>query len=81
MHIHQYPLAGEFPGYQDKIRELKQDSARFTRLFGDYEQAGKAVVRIESQREAASDEELAQLKKTRQTLKGELYKLICGDAS
>jgi uncharacterized protein YdcH (DUF465 family) len=81
MHIDHHPLAAEFPGYKDKIHELKHDSARFTRLFGDYEQVDKAVVRLENQVETASDEELEQLKKTRLALKDELYRLIIGDAS
>lgn len=81
MHIDHHPLAGEFPGYQDKIHALKQDSARFTRLFGDYEQVDKAVVRIENQLETASDAELERLKKTRLALKDELYRLIRGDVS
>lgn len=81
MHIDHHPLASEFPEFKDKIHELKQDSARFTRLFGDYEQVDKTVVRIENQVEAASDEELEQLKKTRLALKDELYRLIIGGES
>ncbi|WP_024304486.1 YdcH family protein [Pseudogulbenkiania sp. MAI-1] len=81
MHIDHHPLAGEFPGFKDKIHELRQDGARFTRLFGDYEQVDKAVVRIENQLEAASDEELERLKKTRLALKDQLYSLIRGGVS
>lgn len=81
MHIDHHPLAAEFLGDQDKIHQLKQDSARFTRLFIDYEQADKAVVRIENELEAASDVELERLKKTRLALKDELYRLIRGGVS
>lgn len=71
-----HPLAKDFPQYKDKIHTLKQHNAHFARLYEAYEDVDKAVVRLETRVELASDAELEEKKVQRVRIKDELYSLL-----
>jgi hypothetical protein len=76
MPLENHSLVQEFPEMRDRIHHMKSNDAHFARLFGAYDEAVHAVKRIESGAEAASDERLEALKKTRLHLKDSLYALL-----
>ena len=71
-----HPLAQDFPQYKDKIHTLKQHNAHFARLYEAYEDVDKAVVRLETRVELASDAELEEKKVQRVRLKDEFYDIL-----
>lgn len=71
-----HPLAQDFPQYKNKIHTLKQQDAHFARLYQAYEDLDKAVVRLETRVELASDAELEDKKVQRVRIKDELYSLL-----
>lgn len=71
-----HPLNQDFPEHKDKIHALKQQDAHFARLYREYEEVDKAVVRLETRVELASDAELEDKKLQRVRLKDELYALL-----
>ena len=76
MHIEHHPLNAEFPEFRDVIHQRKRDDAHFARLFDEYEQIDKAVVRVENGAEHLGDLTLEQMKKQRLHLKEQLYALL-----
>ncbi len=76
MPIENHSLLQEFPEFREQIHRLKQGDAHFARLFSEYDAAQHAVHRIETGAEAAGDERLEALKKTRLRLKDELFALL-----
>lgn len=71
-----HELADEFPQDRDLIHRLKQDDAHFARLADEYHTVNRAIHRIESEVEAASDERAESLKKQRLGLADELAALL-----
>ena len=71
-----HPLAQDFPQYKDKIHTLKQHNAHFARLYEAYEDVDKAVVRLETRVELASDAELEEKKVQRVRIKDEFYDIL-----
>lgn len=71
-----HDLASELPQYKDAIHDLKTTDNHFARLFDEYEEINKAILRIEIEVEAASDQRLEDMKKTRLSLKDELVTLL-----
>ena len=71
-----HPLAKDFPQHKDKIHVLKQQDAHFAKLYQAYEDIDKAVVRLETRVELASDAELEDKKVQRVRIKDELYSLL-----
>lgn len=63
-----HELADEFPQDRELIHRLKVEDAHFTRLADDYHTVNRAIHRIESEVEAASDERAEALKKERLAL-------------
>lgn len=76
MQAEHHPLAIDFPEYKDQIHQLKLSNAHFAKLFGDYEEADKAVIRAENGVEHLSDTALEDLKKVRISLKDQLFHLL-----
>lgn len=76
MHIEHHPLGNEFPELRERIHQLKQNDHHFARLFGEYEELDKRIVRIEDGVEKVSEDALAQLKAQRVALKDTLYGLL-----
>lgn len=71
-----HELAEEFPQDRDLIHRLKQDDAHFARLADKYHTVNRAIHRIESEIEAASDERLESFKKERLALADEIVSMM-----
>lgn len=71
-----HDLAHEHPEYKDQIHELKTHNAHFVKLFDEYHDANKEILRIEKGVEASSDERLEDIKKQRLLLKDELIGML-----
>ncbi|TNE31614.1 MAG: DUF465 domain-containing protein [Alphaproteobacteria bacterium] len=71
-----HDLVHELPEHKEAIHTLKTTDAHFKKLFDEYEDVTKEILRIEKEIEAASDERLENLKKTRLALKDEMLEII-----
>lgn len=76
MAIEKHDLHHEFPEYHEEIHELKMNNAHFAKLFKEYHEVDKEVLRIEEQIETPSDEVTNERKSRRLALKDELHKMI-----
>jgi uncharacterized protein YdcH (DUF465 family) len=76
MVLDNHPLARDFPEHKDKIHQLKLGNSHFARLNEQYEEVDKAVIRLETGVEHASDADLDAQKQKRVRLKDELYALL-----
>jgi hypothetical protein len=72
----EHPLLTEFPEHRDTIVQLKSTDAHFRRLYDEYHEVDKHIVRIEEQIEPASDAFTEGLKVQRLHLKDDLLKAI-----
>lgn len=75
-----HELAQDFPEHADRISELKQKDAHFSRLFDDYHDINRAVHRAETNVEPLEDLAEVELRKKRAALKDELYHLLTAAA-
>jgi len=71
-----HDLVHELPEHKEAIHALKTADAHFKKLFDQYEEVTKEILRIEKEIEAASDERLETLKKERLVLKDEMLEII-----
>jgi hypothetical protein len=71
-----HDLIHEFPGYKEKIHDLKVNNAHFKGLFDEYHELDHEIHRIETDTQPASDEVLTDLRKKRVHLKDSLYNLL-----
>ena len=71
-----HDLINELPEHRDTIRHLKMNNSRFSRLFAEYHEVNREVLRIETEVETTSDAYLEEKKKLRLKLKDELYQMI-----
>lgn len=71
-----HDLAHEFPEYKDKMHELKMRDAHFARLFDEYHEINKQVLRIEQEIDKVSDAIAEKFKKQRLTLKDQLFAML-----
>ena len=62
--IEKHDLHHEFPEYHDRIHELKTSNSHFARLFEEYHDINREILKIEEGGENTSDEYLEALKKT-----------------
>ncbi|WP_300440798.1 DUF465 domain-containing protein [Zoogloea sp.] len=74
--MEQHDLNHEFPEYREQIHALKMSNGHFARLFDEYHDVNRNVVRVEVQAEIATDFELEDLKKRRLKLKDELHGML-----
>jgi len=74
--MEQHDLNHEFPEYREQIHALKMSNGHFARLFDEYHDVNRNVVRVEVQAEIATDFELEDLKKRRPKLKDELHGML-----
>lgn len=74
--MEQHDLNHEFPEYREQIHALKMSNGHFARLFDEYHDVNRNVVRVEVQAEIATDFELEELKKRRLKLKDELHGML-----
>lgn len=76
MTVHHHDLASEFPEFKETIHTLKTSNAHFAKVFGEYEEVDREVVRIEQQIQNSADDYTEALKKKRLALKDELYAML-----
>lgn len=76
MPIEKHDLHHEFPEYRDEIHDLKINNAHFARLFKEYHEVDKEVLRIEEQIETPADEVTVERKAHRLALKDALHQMI-----
>jgi uncharacterized protein YdcH (DUF465 family) len=76
MPIEKHDLHHEFPEFTDEIRHLKMKNSHFARLFKEYHQLDREVLRIEQGVENTSDEYIEQQKIKRLHLKDELFTML-----
>ena len=74
--IDKHDLHHEFPEYYDRIHELKTNNSHFARLFEEYHDLNREILRIEEGVENTADEYLEELKKKRLLYKDKLYGMI-----
>ncbi len=74
--IDKHDLHHEFPEYYDRIHELKMQNSHFARLFEEYHDINREILRIEEGVENTTDEYFEELKKKRLLLKDKLYGII-----
>lgn len=74
--IDKHDLHHEFPEYYDRIHELKTQNSHFARLFEEYHDINREILRIEEGVENTADEYFEELKKKRLQLKDKLYSII-----
>ncbi|MER0169506.1 MULTISPECIES: YdcH family protein [Nitrosomonas] len=74
--IDKHDLHHEFPEYYDRIHELKTNNTHFARLFEEYHDLNREILRIEEGVENTTDEYLEELKKKRLLYKDKLYGMI-----
>lgn len=72
----EHPLLSEFPEHRDVIVQLKTSDAHFRRLYEEYHEVDKHIVRIEEQVEPATDAFTEGLKIKRLHLKDDLLRAI-----
>ena len=71
-----HELAADFPAHADRISALRQTDAHFARLVEAYHDVNRNVHRAETDVEPVSDTHMADLRKTRMTLKDEIYGIL-----
>ena len=71
-----HDLVHELPEHKESIHSLKTTDAHFKKLFDEYEEVTKEILRIEKEIDAASDERLEDLKKMRLSLKDAMLVMI-----
>ena len=71
-----HPLVLEFPELRDAIHERKTHDAHFRRLFDEYHEVDRSIVRIEEEIDPAGDARISELKHRRAHLKDELYRSL-----
>lgn len=76
MYIEHHDLAREFPEFRAEIHALKAADAHFARLFQEYQELDKQIIRMEENLELASDQTLEHLKRKRVHLKDELVRQL-----
>ncbi len=71
-----HELKEEFPEAVTVIDGLIETNHSFARLAAEYDDVNRAIYRIESEKEAASDERLEELKKQRLNLKDKIAGIL-----
>jgi uncharacterized protein YdcH (DUF465 family) len=71
-----HDFAHEHPEHKDKIHDMKMNNNHFARLYDEYHDVNKEILRIEKEIEACSDEHLEDLKKKRLQLSDELTQML-----
>lgn len=65
-----------FPEYRDLITDLKNSDTRFQRLFDKHNTLDQTIQNMEARLEAATHEQIENLKKEKLLIKDQLYVLL-----
>jgi hypothetical protein len=71
-----HDFAEEHPEYKTKIHELKIEDKHFVKLYDEYHELTKEILRIEKEIEASSEARLEDLKKQRLLLNDEMVAIL-----
>lgn len=71
-----HDLHHEFPEFHDEIHHLKMNDTHFARLFNEYHEVNKEVIRIEEGIENTTDAYLEERKLKRLNLKDNLFIML-----
>jgi len=71
-----HDLHHEFPEFHDEIHHLKINDTHFARLFNEYHEVNKEVIRIEEGIENTTDAYLEERKLKRLNLKDNLFIML-----
>ena len=71
-----HELAADFPDLADKISEMKQSDAHFSRLVDEYHDINRAVHRAKTNIEPMEDLAEGEIRKRRAVLKDEIYAML-----
>ncbi len=66
----------EHPEHKEKIHNLKTNDGHFNKLYAQYGEINKEILRIEKEVETSSDERLESLKKKRLKLNDEMMSML-----
>lgn len=66
----------EFPGHQERIDVYRKTNQEFAKLFDEYTEVNREVIRIEQLVEPRSHEFFEGLKKKRLLIKDRIFKLL-----
>ncbi|HMM45011.1 MAG TPA: YdcH family protein [Candidatus Macondimonas sp.] len=76
MTIENHTLVLEFPELRERIHALKVSDHHFARRFEEYNDLDRQIRRLEGEGSPKADETMEDLKKTRLSLKDELYRIL-----
>ena len=76
MNLLNHDLAHEFPGYLEKINQLKAGNAHFSSLAARYDAHNHLITRHEQGHEPMAEMALEVLKKERLEFKDEIYQQL-----
>ena len=65
-----------FPEYRDLISRLKNEDARFSRLFEEHNELDLKIIRLEQSPVTSGLDEIEELKKQKLHLKDQLYVIL-----
>ncbi|SMR83209.1 hypothetical protein SAMN04488030_3123 [Aliiroseovarius halocynthiae] len=71
-----HELNEEFPEYLDKMSDLKQSDAHFSKLADEYHELNRAIHRAETNVEPTDQFNEEDMRKKRATLKDEIYRML-----
>lgn len=76
-----HELAEEFPEAAERIHVLKQENAHFAKLADEYHELNRAIHRVETRVEPASEEAEQDMRRKRLALKDEIAAMLSADAA
>ena len=71
-----HELREDFPEYEDRIHELKENNAHFRRISEEYHTLNREIHRIEVGEEHVSQFMEDDMRKKRMALKDEIYEML-----
>ncbi len=71
-----HELHEEFPDQVDRLQGLKQSNPHFANLAEEYHSINRAIHRAETDIEPTDDLHMAQMRKTRMTLKDQISAIL-----
>ena len=71
-----HELSEEFPEFADKMSEMKQSDAHFSKLADEYHEVNRAIHRAETNVEPTDQFNEEDMRKKRAALKDEIYRML-----
>ncbi|HCP80907.1 MAG TPA: hypothetical protein DIT67_04710 [Octadecabacter sp.] len=71
-----HELADEFPEHAEKISQLKQSDAHFSKISDAYHEVNRAIHRAETDVEPTDDAHMQEMRKERMSLKDQIWAVL-----